>query len=89
MKTNVDREFLRVTWLDCDTELSSRKNFDAGYVPSSRQESLLEETSMNDGFVVPSQYTPATFATMHKQTRIFMQCQLLLILPLLEQVAYS
>ena len=26
MKTDVDRECLRVTWLDCDTELSSRKN---------------------------------------------------------------
>ena len=26
MKTNVDRECLRVTWLDCDMELSSRKN---------------------------------------------------------------
>ena len=26
MKTDVDWECLRVTWLDCDTELSSRKN---------------------------------------------------------------
>ena len=70
-KTDMDRECLTVTWLDYDVELSGRKKtVDAVYVPSSRQELLLEETSVNDGFVVPSQYAPATFATMLEQCQL-------------------
>ena len=58
LKTDMDRECLTVTWLDCDTKLRGKKNktqsqsFDAVYVLSSRQESLLEKTSVNDGFMV-------------------------------------
>ena len=64
-----------MAWLWHGTELLQSRSFDAVHVPSSRQESVLEETSVNDGFVVPSQYVPAQ-----------PQCQLLLILLLLEQI---
>ena len=74
-KSELDRDCQTVSWLDCESKVVAGKRIgscDAVCVPSSRLKSGVAETLAIDGLSGPTQYAPATYATMLGQTSTLM-----------------